>query len=372
MRRLASCLALGTALAFTGCFSPHYPEGLVCSDRNTCPPGFGCNPNHICERNFVPDSGMTPKDGGGDTLSDATFPDAPSDDAVDAPSNDASGEDTLSNDAAADVPGVDAVDATGSDAADGGATDAVEAGAEAGVEAGVDAGSDASTTIPDLIGHWALGDEHANGRSVPDLATADGAQNGTIYDNGGYLQTVDDRDGNPNKALFFSADDYVSDTYTYIHMTGMTSLPSPVTLTAWIAQQPGNQLGVVAGINRGPQLYQDEYHITLRMPTGTSQYGAVQGPLLTNEKWLFVAGVVSPSGPSSWKLELYVNGTLYAMTTVANAGVQPSGEFMIGGLYGCSGPGCNDGFKGDIDDVRVYSRALTGAEVMTLYKTPTL
>lgn len=367
MRRFAafcaSCLAFGMALA--GCFSPHYGEGLYCSDRNTCPPGFGCNPQHICERNFVPDSGMT-KDGGGDAPSDAPFTDAPSGDAVDAP-----GADTSSNDAAADVPAGDATDAPSADAVDGGATDAAEVGVEAGVDAVVDAGTDASSIIPGLIGHWALGDEHANGRSVPDLATADGAQNGAIYDNGGYLQTVDDRDGNPNQALFFSADDYVSDTYTYIHVPGMTSLPSPVTLTAWIAQQPGNQLGVVAGINRGPQLYQDEYHITLRMPTATSQYGAVKGPTLTDGKWLFVAGVVSPSGPSSWNLDLYVDGVLYASTTVANAGVQPSGEFMIGGLYGCSGPGCNDGFKGDIDDVRVYDRALTGAEVMTLYKTPT-
>jgi hypothetical protein len=366
MRGLALCVALGTALAIAGCFSPHYKEGLICSDRNTCPPGFGCNPQHICERNFVPDSGVAPKDGGGDAPSDAKFTDASSGD-------DAPGEDSNSNDAAVDLPAVDAIEAPGADALDGGATDAAEAGAEAGVEAGVDAGSDApaSSTIPGLIGHWALGDEHMNGRSVPDLATADGAQNGTIYDNGGYLQTVDDRNGNPNKALFFSADDYVSDTYTYIHMPGMTSLPSPVTLTAWIAQQPGNQLGVVAGINRGPQLFQDEYHITLRVPTAASQYGSVKGPTLIDGKWLFVAGVVSPSGPSSWNLDLYVDGALYASTTVANAGVQPSGEFMIGGLYGCSGPGCNDGFKGDIDDVRVYNRALTGAEVMTLYKTPT-
>jgi hypothetical protein len=360
-------------LGFAGCFSPHYKEGLVCSDRNTCPPGFGCNPQHICERNFVPDAGAPKDGGGGDALSDAPFTDASSGDAssgdassLDAPTGDG-GADVVSNDAGADVVAVDAMDALGIDAADGGATDARTDAPEA----GTDAGADASTTIPGLIGHWALGDEHSNGRAVPDLATSDGAQNGTIYDNGGYLQTVDDRDGHPNQALFFSADDYVSDTYTYIHVPDMKALPASVTLTAWIAQQPGNQLGVVAGINRGPQLYQDEYHITLRVPTGTSQYGAVKGPTLTDGKWLFVAGVVSPSGPSNFNLDLYVNGSLSASTTVANAGVSPTGEFVIGGLYGCSGPGCNDGFKGDIDDVRVYSRALTGAEVMSLYKSPT-
>lgn len=38
-----------------GCFAPSYPEGIPCSERDTCPPGMLCDPSdHVCRRELSP------------------------------------------------------------------------------------------------------------------------------------------------------------------------------------------------------------------------------------------------------------------------------------------------------------------------------
>jgi hypothetical protein len=383
MRRLLAALGLAVVVLVAGCFNPKYAENLQCSTRNTCPPGFGCNPMGRCQRNFTPDAR-------GDAISEAgteAKPEAPGSDA-------ASGDADASADVSSPDVTADASDASDgsevgqTDAADGGAGDApadkaeagadavmeapVEAKPEAPVEAGMDVPPEVGPPPGGLIGRWALGDEHTNNEVVPDLATADGAQNGVIFDNGEFMQTVKDRNGKANQAIQITADDFVSDQWAYIRVLGITSLPASVSISAWIAFTNGNQLGLIAGLNHGPQLYMDEYHVTMRMPTDTFNYGAAQGPVLTDNAWRHVVGVVAPAGAAMWKIDLYVNGALYMSATTPNNGINPTGNFNIGGMYNCSGQGCNDGFKGYLDDVRIYDKALNAAEVLALYNASTL
>jgi cysteine-rich repeat protein len=47
--------------AATGCFGPSYPEGLPCSERETCPPGLRCDVDGICRSEPISlDAAVTP------------------------------------------------------------------------------------------------------------------------------------------------------------------------------------------------------------------------------------------------------------------------------------------------------------------------
>lgn len=60
------CLSWWVGLLLGGCFGPAYPEGLPCSERQTCPPGQGCGVDGYCritpvlDRDGSPGPGPTP------------------------------------------------------------------------------------------------------------------------------------------------------------------------------------------------------------------------------------------------------------------------------------------------------------------------
>jgi hypothetical protein len=380
MRRL---LTLAVVALVAGCFNPKYAENLECSTRNTCPPGFGCNPQRKCQRNFTPDAGFDAivEKSAAETAPEAppSTPDAQAD--ADA-TEDSSSPDVVAPDDAPDAGQTDASEAGGDAPTDKAGTDAadasvekvdagIEAPKEAGMEASVDLGVEVGPPPGGLIGRWALGDEYMNGDTVPDLATADGAQNGVIIDHGAYMSPVKDRDLKANQALQNAGDDALDDQFAYIKVAGLTSLPQSVTISAWVAFTLGNGNGLIAGLTHGPQIYMKDYYATLRVPLDSFNYDDVRAPSsLPMNKFVHVAGVVSPSGPSNWRLELYINGNLAMSKTVANS-IAWSGNFDIFGMFGCNSQGCDDGFKGWLDDVRVYNKALNAAEVMALVAAPT-
>lgn len=50
-RQTCRCLPWLLAGMLAGCFGPTYPEGIPCSERQTCPPGQRCGVNGICSSN---------------------------------------------------------------------------------------------------------------------------------------------------------------------------------------------------------------------------------------------------------------------------------------------------------------------------------
>jgi hypothetical protein len=82
-----------------------------------------------------------------------------------------------------------------------------------------------------------------------------------------------------------------------------------------------------------------------------------------NEGWVHVAGVYQPGA----SIKLYVNGLLDTTRTDEPASIQSvATPFSLGALSG--DPGFV--FKGLIDDVQLYNRALTAAEVLAIVQNP--
>jgi hypothetical protein len=82
------------------------------------------------------------------------------------------------------------------------------------------------------------------------------------------------------------------------------------------------------------------------------------------DTWTHLALVAEPSGT-----HLYVNGVLQETATVLALGTNPSANAAIGGSGEAAG-GDNDPFSGRIDDLRIYGRALTQAEIQADMDTP--
>jgi prepilin-type N-terminal cleavage/methylation domain-containing protein len=93
------------------------------------------------------------------------------------------------------------------------------------------------------------------------------------------------------------------------------------------------------------------------------QYGSgaatilIGAPTIPVGTWYLIAGTWAPSGAG-----LYINGVLVASTSTAPS-ITPYSTTMYIGTNG----GGSRYMDGEIDDVRVYNRALSAAEVMALY-----
>jgi cysteine-rich repeat protein len=400
MRRLVLFAAL---LVGVGCYSPTYLQGLKCSDKNTCPPGQGCNPEGICMPTAAFDAGNV-GGAGGRSLSGAAGTPGAGGAAGAAGRGGAAGSGgaagTAGRGGAAGTGGVaGGAGAGGTSGAggvgnrggttdggttDGGTTDgrpAVDAGPRCGdghLDPGEECddrnaasgdGCSATCQIEGLVGHWALGTQYMSGDAVPDLVTPGHA--GTIVNVNDEMDLVADHFGRPASAISIEQADAVSDDYAYVRVPGLTSLTPPLTMTIWINQQSGDGMGLVMGIDQGPQVYEEGYALTMRVPSSPGNYSGVSDVPLTKGQWVFVAAVFTQSG-SSWQLTLYTNDSPSAGTP-AIASVPEKEQFNIGGLYqkndscATNEQVCNSGFVGYLNDARIYGRALSAQEIQNLY-----
>ena len=102
---------------------------------------------------------------------------------------------------------------------------------------------------------------------------------------------------------------------------------------------------------------------------GDGVYNGKQSPYTNNTNWVHVVGTWSSGGATSFgasQFNVYVDGVLLATNSIFGAASPipntPSGTCAIG-----RHEAWNNYFKGSMDDIRVYNRALTGAEVLTIY-----
>lgn len=156
----------------------------------------------------------------------------------------------------------------------------------------------------------------------------------------------------------------------YIHVPNATELnwEGPITMAAWIkpAQLSGTQNILAHGYATNPPA-----EVFLRLQSGVLQAGSWDGvtvlavgatlPPEQLGRWTHLAGVYDGR---QWLL--YTNGVLAAAKNAAKGSVLVNADWAIG----ARGGGGERYFKGTIDEVQLYARALSAEEIRALPGAP--
>jgi Concanavalin A-like lectin/glucanases superfamily/F5/8 type C domain len=222
---------------------------------------------------------------------------------------------------------------------------------------GLAVGSASADVTAGLVGHWPF-----------DGDVTDASGNGNDGTISGNAALASDRFGTPNGAMFFSGE---SDSYVDVGDPPEFQISGAMTLTAWVFLNGANvnNSRIVAkqagGGSRSWNLNIEAESGGVANPatfqiseTGDTILGLVDTQPLPTDQWVHMAGVYQPGEA----MELYVDGQLHARNTSGIPASQFSDNGMpvlIGSRSGCG----NCGWDGNIDDVRIYARALSAAEI---------
>lgn len=230
------------------------------------------------------------------------------------------------------------------------------------------ADSNVATVFIDVIGNippdgwWKFDD--GSGSAASNNGSLGSSNNGTLNNMdssdwvGGVIGTALDFDG---------VNDYVS-------IPALNLNSNTVTISAWIKRngtQAGTYTGIVmsrdgstiAGLSfgKGPGGFNDINHeLAYNWNDSQSAWDWHSGLIVPDNKWVFVALVIEPTQATLYKDE---NRTLYSATNVVNHSAE---EFNGVTRIGHDVMSSTRYFKGRIDDVRIYRRALSAAEIEEL------
>jgi hypothetical protein len=190
--------------------------------------------------------------------------------------------------------------------------------------------------------------------------------------NNGALLTTD-RFGYFQKAYYF---DGVSD---WINTPLVQSNLTEYTISAWVQPNFTNNQEYVIIQNRGASPGSGK-GFTLHYQNSSSRWGFAldgdatyigkQAPYPNNTNWVHVVATWSAGSATSFspsQFNLYINGILQSSAVSQNIGTAtvpsiPAGTAAIG-----RSEAWNSYFKGKIDDIRIYNRALNATEVKSIY-----
>lgn len=211
-----------------------------------------------------------------------------------------------------------------------------------------------------LVGYWPL-----NGNYY------DASQNGNYGQSNGNVTFAEDRFGTPEGACQFGGED---GDYIVVPDSPILNVRGAITLAAWIC--PDVELnGTTSPIvlkyrsregERAYWLYANISpatgpHFRVDLDAGVGMIGASELP--TAGAWSFVVGTYDGTNA-----KIYVNGILKASHSSSGQINVSDRPLTIGGVW----EGINDdvlhfhGFDGKIDDVRIYNRALSSTEIISL------
>lgn len=204
-----------------------------------------------------------------------------------------------------------------------------------------------------LIAHYKLDGNLLDETTSWNLSAVDAA--GTIAYTTGH-------DGTENGAITgFGTADYL-ETSTDFSLSGSTAR----TMTAWMKLSTTVGQTAILGLGLNQQ-----YKKWTFGPQGTKLRVEINGKgynvpdVLSADTWYHVA-VAFDDDAVSPNIKLYVNGGLYSATNNWDNIVNTSlTKLRIGNDYNATPP--NRGFKGALDDIRIYSGAMDDDQILSLY-----
>lgn len=201
-----------------------------------------------------------------------------------------------------------------------------------------------------LIGYWKF--DEGNGTTVKDSSGygGDGTWNGTLG-----AQWATGKVG--GSGMYNGSNNYVT--------TNLTAINTTTTYAIWI--KSSNPSAAYQGLignsdaNPGYNMLYDNYAVQrVSWWNNGGVPGLTSSLAITDTNWHHI--VATRSGSSgSWLMKIYIDGRFNASSTDTQ---NPTavGTIIIGKMRGDYGF-----FPGQLDDVRVYNRELTAAEVAALY-----
>lgn len=204
-----------------------------------------------------------------------------------------------------------------------------------------------------LVGHWTF--DEIEGASLRDLSPH--GNHATL------VRSPDQVPGRLGKALAFGSD---RREFVRVPDSPSLSLTGPFTVAAWVkpaAWTGPAQRAVVEkwesspGASRGYLLRMNvERRVRCLVADESGDVGPTGATALPADAWTHIAGVYDGSS-----VRVYVNGRLDGSRRVSRVPADGASPLTIG----CAPPEGNR-FEGAIDDVRIYSRALSDAEISEL------
>jgi hypothetical protein len=200
-----------------------------------------------------------------------------------------------------------------------------------------------------LVAYWAF--EETEGDTASDLSG--NGHDGTLMGNpqrvDGYFGGALEFDGDGDEVNVPFHEDLNQETFT---------------ISAWANVEPesANHRAVVSSRDDGPQrgyIFYATPQNTWQFWTGDGGWKSVQGPAVTPGEWQHIAGTYVDGTQ-----KFYVNGE-FVGETASVPNLNTSQELLIGA--GANERAAHDYlFKGMIDEVRVYDRALNEDEIITV------
>ncbi len=141
---------------------------------------------------------------------------------------------------------------------------------------------------------------------------------------------------------------------------------TPLTLSAWVRQSTSHTGGIV---DIGGENGIDVHCFALVVVSGkawaiaqnSTNYQAISATTLSNNIWYYLTAVFN----SATDRQIYVNGVSENTNTTS---IAPNPAFFQRGRIGQrSANGTDQNFSGQLDDIRIYNRALSAAEIRALF-----
>jgi len=206
-----------------------------------------------------------------------------------------------------------------------------------------------------LVSHWTFDTADTNsGTAVDTVGSNDGTISGATTGVSGANQTY-----TTNEAYSFDG----SDDFVEVADDASLSITGDISISAWLKLDGANANNFFQGISSkagGASVGYSfmltssglDYAVRIDGSRHTINTGPPQGT------WVHTTAVLSGS-----TVTFYEDGSAVSSTSANTLGSTSSGAFYIGR----NSWNADDGFNGDIDDVRVYDKALTSTEVSNLY-----